>query len=197
MEQSHKLEISPARRKELAAILKWHRVTYDDHAARLPWIFSDEAQSFETRLHQSFPPGSSNPVDQSNVIQAARLGGKIVGYYVLGKDPSAKGTIGNHVEDIHVDADFRRQGIGSALLQHATSLAQAKDWDALTAVVWQGNAASAGLFGGSTFETVCQTWYFGPRRPYRKPAIKKAGLPWQAFQWIVLSGLLGFIIGRN
>lgn len=61
-----------------------------------------------------------------------------------------------HVEDLVVDRDSRRQGVGRALLEAGERWARGQDADQLVLTVWSGNDAGLGFYDAQDYHTVNQ-----------------------------------------
>jgi len=51
-----------------------------------------------------------------------------------------------YLEDMFIDADFRRQGIGRAMLNHIMDMARENRWARVYWTTWENNAAARALY---------------------------------------------------
>lgn len=171
--------------------------TAQEHRARQPHLF---AKNFEEAMLGPIFGAAFRDMEtrrglpESPVIWVAMRGDEMLGYILLSPeaDPRVPGPKSVSVSDICVVPEARRQGVSQALLAHVKALADAGDWDHLTAQIWDGNSASAAAFRAAGFHPQRQEFRYGPDRPARDITHTRGS--WQTWPaWIVFP--LGFGLG--
>lgn len=151
-------------------IIELARATMDEHRARHPWAFPNNAFDIVLlpSIEAAFPSIWSAETTSPNLF-AAYLDGEFLGYVLLSTwartEPLAWPQV--NIEDICVVPKARGQGVATALVAHVKSLSEDRDWDNLTASVWASNAASEALFQKSGFVPSSTQYRFGPNRTAR------------------------------
>ena len=140
--------ICPARRHELAPILKIYADTFRKHRTLVPEHFSDpKQQRAAARAYgRSFTRWGLLPRRTSTGLFVARKAGSFVGYVFFW--PQGPNML---IRDIYVIPPERRRGIARQLLAHATKISMARGYSQMDAVVWRGNHASEALFENQQF----------------------------------------------
>ncbi len=145
------------------------RATFAAHNARQPFAFpQDRCATAVRNVELAFLDGRRELPESPNAF-VAMAGEAFAGYVLLSAwaRPSAPPMPYVCIEDVYVAEDFRRRGIGTMLVDHVKRLAVERDWDDLTATVWDWNAGSEALFRGSGFTRQSTTYRFGPDRQAR------------------------------
>ena len=174
-------------------------VTYAEHGARQPWAFPGRTDSHMHELIDvAFLDGSQELAESPNAW-AAFVGETFAGYILLSPwaRPGYEGVTTVTICDICVVPEFRRQGVGTALLNHVRAQAKDEDWDGLTADVWAGNAGSDALFRSAGFAPDYVHYRTGPvREPKERPPAPEVETVWRAVlgNRLVLL-LLGLVAG--
>ena len=150
---SPEVEIRPATEAELDAILVLAAQTLDHHVAGDPHVFEPvrdraEERTRFTRLLQ----------DASTGVLVAVVAGRPVGYAVLieASTPSVPGLRPRRVlrvEDLGVDKEHRREGIGRRLMEEALVRARSKGLDALELNVFSFNVEAIALYESLGYQT--------------------------------------------
>ncbi len=165
------LEIRPAPASLLPQIQTALRATWEAHRARQPHAFAkgDLEAHVIPNMALSFQDADGQPLAESPRLFAAFLGDTYAGHIALSPLQMADGQQPGfiNIDDIHVQPDLRRRGIGRALVAHVKAMADTEDWDNLTATVWHGNADSAALFAAMGFDQTSATLRYGPDRQVR------------------------------
>ncbi len=165
------LVIRPAPASLLPQIQTAIRATWEEHRARQPHAFAKgELEAYVLPgVAQAFQDQHGRPVAHSDRIFAAYLSDTFAGYVMLSRLtlPDGAPVPFVNIEDIHVQPQFRGQGVGRALLDHVKDMSEMQDWDNVTATVWQGNDTSAALFDKAGFAPISTTLRFGPDRQVR------------------------------
>jgi len=136
------LRIAPTTQDDLPAILEMAGCTFREHRARNPRAFPDTTLlKLEERHRDAVDLAGDAPTSF-----VARRDDAVAGHILLRPI-----NVGGMVYDIGVLPDHRQQGVGLALLEHATGIAKQRHWRALVATVWDGNDASHRLFQKANF----------------------------------------------
>ena len=150
---SPEVEIRPATEAELDAILALAAQTLDHHVVGDPHVFepvsdpAEERARFSQMLH-----------DTSAGVLVAILAGRPVGYAVLivAATPSVPGLRPRRVlrvEDLGVDKEHRRAGIGRRLMDEALAQARSKGLDAVELNVFAFNEGAISLYQSLGYQT--------------------------------------------
>ncbi|MBF9045171.1 GNAT family N-acetyltransferase [Rhodobacterales bacterium HKCCE4037] len=191
-----KVTIRQAETADRATIAAASRATWEEHRARQPYSFPENGwDMLLARDHEiAFRDAKGQPVAVSENLYVAEAGTQIVGFILLSwhlradAPPYHKGA----VSDIWVHEDWRGKGIAKELVATAKELADAEDWDELTAQVWEG-APSARLFEEAGFQRRSTIWRYGPDRPARplEPASETPDRGTDSWwRWAVLAVIL-------
>jgi len=139
MDKTNRTNVRPATLEDYEAVCKLSRQCDTHHAKLLPEVF----QTFS---------GPSRPrqwlarfVQEDNAdVLVAEVGDKIVGLLILRKAahpsyPMFRPHEYAYIEDLVVDADYRRQGVGGVLLEAAKKWALDRGLFFLQTTVWVAN----------------------------------------------------------
>ena len=139
------LQIAPTTQVDLPAILDMAGETFRAHQSRHPQAFPDIILLKLEEIHRD----AVDLAGDTPTSFSAKQNDDLMGYVLL-REKSGGGVI----YDIGVLPEYRRDGIGLALLNKATEIAKARHWRVLSATVWAGNTASHTMFGKAGFETM-------------------------------------------
>lgn len=137
--------IRPMREVDIAAVLRVERASYD-----FPWSAGN--------FHDSIRAGYSAWVYEA--------GGEIIGHAVL---MSAAGEA--HLLNITVSSDWRRQGLGRALLNHMLDTAKTYRATVVFLEVRPSNPGAIALYEQSGFEAIALRKGYYPAQDGREDAL--------------------------
>lgn len=194
-----KVSIRPAVTADRPVIEAASRETWDAHRTRQPSAFPENGwDMLMKRDHEfAFWSGTAQPIGESGNLFVADAGGTVVGFILLSwhlREDAPNATDGA-VIDIWVHPDWRKKGVARNLVDFAKEMADAADWDNLTASVWAG-APSSNLFEAAGFTPQRVVWRYGPDRPAAliKPRQKKDKIGDAAWKWAVFAVVIGIIV---
>lgn len=193
------ISIRPAVTADRASIEAASRATWDDHRGRQPYAFPENGWDMLLKRDHEFAfwSGTGQPVGESGNLFVADADGVVVGFVLLSwhlRDDAPDAPNGT-VIDIWVQSDWRKKGVGRNLVDFAKIMANAADWDNLTAQVWNG-APSVGLFESADFTPHHVTWRYGPGRPAKliQPKAKKPATKDNTWKWPVVVVIIALIV---
>lgn len=187
----------PAMLEDKEPILKATRATYAEHQARQPDFFRhDPNQAMATGHIETAFAGMKPGYKLANLIVAEGRPQGLVGYVLVA---STAGPMRPGFQallfDIWVAPDWRRRGIGRALLAQAEDYARDAQASQIDAMVWDGNAASDALFGQSAFRPAYLTYRVPLAAP--KPAAPRNTLLrlWDSLSFVLVIALVTGLCG--
>ena len=145
--------------------------TYRTHREAAPqnWASNYFELAIKPAIESAFKNKVGAALAESPTIFAAMKDNTFAGYYRLSALPTDPKVDYFAVEivDICVVPEFRRQGIATAMIAHAKTLAAEHDWDSLEATVADMNAGSRHIFEAEGFTVASRKLFFGPNRAAR------------------------------
>ncbi|AEN98574.1 GNAT family N-acetyltransferase [Fructilactobacillus sanfranciscensis] len=140
--------------KNLAELQKISRITFAD-------TFGAENSDEDMKKHLDTAYSSSQlttEIDNPNsFFYFGYVNGKLAGYLKLNVDDAQSDDEGQNcleVERIYILPDFKRQGLGSKLIEVAEQIAKAKHKSEIWLGVWEGNPAAIAFYQAKGF---CRT----------------------------------------
>ncbi len=148
------LHVRPAEAGDLERLRALWRQVDALHAQIRPDFFAKGSQG--RRSHEYLGAVLADP--NQDLLVAAR-GGDVVGLvhlqlYDTPPSPLFASRRRAHVEDLVVDGDHRRRGIGTALLAAAERWARGKNAQQVVLTVWSGNDPGLAFYEAQHFATV-------------------------------------------
>jgi ribosomal protein S18 acetylase RimI-like enzyme len=144
--------VRPATMDDAEIIARQTSAVQQLHTDALPDIFKPPSAEL-------FPPAKLTTLirDPSAIVAVAEADGRIVGHIygaVVNRPENAFNRPGSHVyiHQIGVDAECRRQGVGTALVEFVLHRARAMGVTAVHVDHWAFNRRAAGFFEACGFE---------------------------------------------
>ncbi len=166
MQDTPDIHLRPATRDDLAMILEGCRETFERHHSQMPFAFGEEAFDAFYEPHIANCIDAQTKVDEARLVQVAEVDGAFAGYVVMADSANTGG--GFEIFDIHVRPEYRKKGVGQALLNWGKSLAEDFEAHNLDATVWNLGDTREKFFASSGFAKVHTRWRFGPMEPPSK-----------------------------
>lgn len=142
----------------------------DVSADDLPAMIEIERASFTTPWSEiSFFNELKNP---RSIVKAARKGERIVGYICVSRILDE-----GHILDLAVDREFRKHGVGAALVAHAVGILREQGCRFIYLEVRASNEAADRLYGKFGFERigVRKNYYTSPEEDGLLMVLRLAG----------------------
>lgn len=193
MQDTPDINLRPATRDDLAMILEGCRETFERHRRHMPFAFSEGAFDAFYEPYIANCIEAQTKVDEARLVQVAEVDGVFAGYVVMADSANTGG--GFEIFDIHVRPEYRKKGVGQALLNWGKSLAEEFEAHNLDATVWNLGDSREDFFERSGFAKVHTRWRVGPMETPSKftsivPKQKWSVFSDPGFLWTVIFVLL-------
>lgn len=199
MTQTSDIVLRPATSDDLEPILAACKETFDRHFKALPFAFhADSFEAFYARYITVCIDAQTRD-ETAGLVEIAMVDGKLAGYVILAESRSSGG--GLEVFDIHVYPDFRKMGVGEALLEWCKRRAGEFNAHNLDATVWALGDERHAFFEKSGFTKVNEIWRIGSINPPQRSEPPRRARDWGVlnepnFLWGIIAVLSVLLVLR-